>query len=116
MVTASWNNFAGFPAPNIVFTTLGNNTAGNSFTLTCTAENVTDNLVGMPQLQWVGRNLPSSIMSSLDLIFDPLTTSDGGNFECQWILSALGTQFDQQNSFDLNVNSKQSTFVNNAVV
>ena len=116
MVTPSWDIFTEFPVPNVTITTMGDNIAGNSFILTCTAENIVDNLVGMPLLQWISTTLPPSNSSSLDLIFDPLRTSDGGVLECQWIFSALGNNFEQQHSFVLNVNSKHSTFVNNAIV
>ena len=102
--------------PNITITAVGDNIAGKSFTLTCTSENVVDHLVGMPELQWVNETILSSNMSSLNLTFDPLRTSDGGAFECRWIFSALGKNFDQKASFDLNVNSKHSTFVNDTIV
>ena len=85
---------------------MGDSTAGNSFTLTCTTENLIDNLVGMTELEWVGTGISSSNMNTLNLPFNPLRTSDGGVFTCQWRLIGLDLTFSSQNSFNLTVNSK----------
>ena len=96
--------------PNVVITAMGDSTAGNNFTLTCVAENLPDNLVDMPELQWVGTGISSSSMNTLDLTFNPLRTSDGGVFMCQWTFTALGLSFSNQTSFSLAINSKHSMF------
>ena len=105
------NNFIELPLPSVIITPVGNSTAGNSFTLTCTAENQTDNLVGMPELEWVGKNISSSTQNTLDLTFDPLKTSDGGAYTCQWTFTALNLNFHSHSSFNLTVKSKHSTFI-----
>ena len=92
--------------PSVVITPVGNSTAGNNFTLTCAAKNLLDNLVEMPELQWVGTGTPSSSVNTLDLPFSPLSTSDGGVFICQWTFTTLGISFSNQTSFSLAVNSK----------
>ena len=61
--------------PSVVITAVGGSTAGNDFTLTCTAENLIDNLVDMPELQWLSTGISSSSVNTLDLPFNPLRTS-----------------------------------------
>lgn len=102
------NNFTELPLPSIVIASVGDNTGGSSFTLTCTAENLINNLVGMTELEWAGTNISSSSMNTLDLVFTPLRTSDGGVFKCQWTFTALDLSFHSQSSFSLTVNSKNS--------
>ena len=98
--------------PSVVITAVGDRTAGNDFTLTCTAENLPDNLVGMPELQWLGTGISSSSMDTLDLPFNPLRTSDASVVTCQWTFTALGHNFSNQSSFHLTVNSKHTNTVN----
>ena len=88
---------------------MGNSTAGNKFTLTCTAENVIDDLVGMTEVQWVGTDISSSSVTTLDLSYDPLRTSDGGVVTCQWIFATLDLSFHNQSSFSLTINSEYSS-------
>ena len=104
--------FTELPVPSVVITPMGDSTAGSNFTLSCTTENLIDNLVGTPELQWVGTSNSSSSLNTLDLTFKPLRTSDGGIFMCQWTFTALGLSFYNQSSFIITVNSKQSTFMN----
>ena len=104
-----FDNSLAFPLPGVVITAVGDNTAGNNFTLTCMAENLTDNLVGMPELQWLGTDISSSSMNTLDLPFTPLQTSDGGVVTCQWSFTTLGLIFYTQSSFNVIVNSKYSS-------
>ena len=98
--------------PSVVITAVGDSTAGNNFTLTCMTENLIDNLVDMPELQWVGTGISSSSMNTLDLSFNPLRTSDGSDFMCQWTFTTLDLGFYSQTSFNLAVNSKHITFLN----
>ena len=102
--------------PSVVISPVGNITAGNNFTLTCAAENLLDNLVDMPELQWVGTGISSSSMNKLDLSFNPLRTSDGGVFVCQWTFTTLGLNFSNQTSFNLAVNSKHSMFLSYTII
>ena len=107
-----WNIFTAFPVPSVAITAVGGNTAGNNFTLICAAENLIDNLVGMPELQWVGTGISSSSMDELDFPFNPLKTSDGDVLMCQWTFTTLGLSFSNQTSFNLAVNSKHSMLIN----
>ena len=106
------DNFTEFRVPNVVITPMGDSTAGSNFTLVCAANNVIDNLVDMPELQWVDTSISSSSMNTLDLPFNPLRTSDGGVFTCRWTYTVLGLSFYNETSVNLAVNSKHSMFIN----
>ena len=55
-------------------------TAGEPLTLTC-GDSYPANLVGAPDVQWLHSN--GTVLSNTDtLTFDPLRTSDGGQYTC----------------------------------
>ena len=72
------------PAPNITITFSGDSTAGQSYTLQCSAS-VVDGLVVLPELKIVSPNstvMPVMNSSSVDYMFSPLNTSHGGQYTC----------------------------------
>ena len=77
------------PAPEVMITTEGDSTAGQQYTLTCTVT-VVENLVVEPGVEWSGGRTPSGVGSvrrdgatfTLTLTFNPLRTSDGGQYTC----------------------------------
>ena len=73
----------GLPAPNVSITFSGSSTAGEEYSLDCSAS-VVDGLVVLPDLVIVGPNSNMSSMntSSLIYMFTPLITSDGGEYTC----------------------------------
>ena len=55
-------------------------TAGKSFSLTC-ADSYPANLVRAPDVQWLHSN--GTVLSNTAILtFDPLRTSDGGQYNC----------------------------------
>ena len=72
------------PAPIVNISFSGNSTAGEEYSLNCTAS-VVDDLVVLPDLVIVGPNSTvssSNNTSSLIYMFTPLKTSDGGVYNC----------------------------------
>ena len=72
------------PAPNISLSFSGYSIAGQDYSLQCSAS-VVDGLVVLPDLKIVFPNSTEiSVMntSSLDYMFSPLRTSDGGQYTC----------------------------------
>ena len=72
------------PAPDVTVSFSGVSTAGQSYSLQCSAS-VVDGLVVLPDLKIVFPN--STVISvintiSLDYPFSPLRTSDGGQYTC----------------------------------
>ena len=80
----------------------GNPTAGESYTLTCTALELIDCLKNMPSLQWldssgsavngtditVGELQITDSAAILALTFDPVHTSHAGEYSCQAMLES----------------------------
>ena len=74
----------GLPPPTVNIAFSGNSTAGQEYSLECTAS-VVDDLIVLPDLVIVFPNSTMSSMnntSSLDYMFTPLRTSDGGEYTC----------------------------------
>ena len=81
----------------VAITPSGSNTAGEQYTLTCSAS--VDGTTGTPSFQWLGPDglnviTTDSLMiigtpSSSILQFDPLQSSHEGNYICQ--VTVLGT-------------------------
>ena len=83
------------PAPQVIITPSGSSTAGSPYTLTCTVM-VVNGLVVVPQVMWlkngssvvVGNGISvtpgvvSANTTTLTLQFNPLHTSDGGQYFC----------------------------------
>ena len=72
------------PAPNVTIMFPENLTAGQNYSLQCSAS-VVDGLVVQPELEIVHPN--STVISvvntsSVDYMFSPLRTSDGGQYTC----------------------------------
>ena len=66
-------------------TTRGNLTVGQPFTLSCTVETV-DFLFIVPTIEWIqtpDKLRMSMTTPSLDLVLDPLASSDGGRYLCR---------------------------------
>ena len=92
MFTFHLSSLIALPAPQVTITPSGNSTAGRSYTLTCTVK-VVNGLVVVPQVMWlkngisvVGGNVTSGKVSAntttLTLQFNPLHTSNGGQYSC----------------------------------
>ena len=87
------------PAITVSVSTMGTATAGESYTLTCTVMEEIVGLTNKPSLQWlnssgdviVGRE---DIIGQTDntamlvLTFDPVRTSDGGDYTCEGTLES----------------------------
>ena len=74
----------GLPPPTVNISFSGNSTAGQEYSLECTAS-VVDDLIVLPDLVIVGPNstiISLSDTSSLIYTFTPLRTSDGGEYTC----------------------------------
>ena len=72
------------PAPVVTISFSGNSTAGEEYSLQCSAS-VVAGLVVLPDLKIVFPNSTEiSVMdsTSLDYMFSPLRTSDGGQYTC----------------------------------
>ena len=72
------------PAPVVTISFSGDSTAGEEYSLQCSVS-VVAGLVVMPELKIVFPNSTEiSVMdsSSLDYMFSPLRTSDGGQYTC----------------------------------
>ena len=85
--------FTALTAPVVAITTAGAPTAGGEFTLTCTVT-VVKGLVVQPTVEWVdaGNMIVMSdedgitvrtVDNALDLMFNPLLTSHGGQYTCR---------------------------------
>ena len=75
-------SLSGLPPPNVTISFSGSSTAGQSYSLNCSAAVVPD-LVTEPHVQLVFPN--SNIAegsSSVEQSFSPLRTSDGGQYTC----------------------------------
>ena len=92
MFTFHPSSLTALPAPQVTITPSGNSTAGSPYTLTCTVM-VVNGLVVVPQVMWlkngtsvVGGNktygMASANTTTLTLPFNPLYTSDGGQYSC----------------------------------
>ena len=73
----------GLPPPNVNISFSGDSTAGEGYSLNCTAS-VVDDLVVLPDLVIVGPNSTMSSLNTSSLIYEftPLRTSDGGEYTC----------------------------------
>ena len=70
------------PPPNVTISFSGSSTAGQSYSLNCSATVVPD-LVTEPHVQLVFSDLTiAEGSSSVDESFSPLRTSDGGQYTC----------------------------------
>ena len=95
MFTIHPSSLTALPAPQVTITPSGSSTAGSPYTLTCTVM-VVNGLVVVPQVMWlnngvcvVGGNgssvtsgMASANTTTLTLQFNPLHTSDGGQYFC----------------------------------
>ena len=95
MFTIHPSSLTALPAPQVTITPSGSSTAGSPYTLTCTVM-VVNGLVVVPQVMWlkngasvVVRNgisvtpgVVSANTTTLTLQFNPLHTSDGGQYSC----------------------------------
>ncbi|KAL5486438.1 hypothetical protein EMCRGX_G018913 [Ephydatia muelleri] len=77
------------PAPQVTITPSGSSTAGSPYNLTCTVM-VVNGLVVVPQVMWFkngtsitgGNGMISGNTTTLTLQFNPLRTSNGGQYSC----------------------------------
>ena len=91
------------PAITVSVNSEGNNTAGESYVLTCTVMEEIEGLTNMPSLQWldpsdqavangegitVGQIQITDTTAILVLTFDPVRTSHGGEYTCQGTLES----------------------------
>ena len=88
------------PVPEVAIHSTGNTTAGEMYTLSCTAT-VVENLVVVPNIQWEysnGSAVDGSTFSLSDMVtsgnttthnltFSPLRTSHGGKYTCRAIIN-----------------------------
>ena len=84
------------PVPEVAIHSTGNTTAGEGYTLSCTAT-VVENLVVVPTIQWEYSNgsaveggstfTLSDMVTSGNLTFSPLRTSHGGEYTCRAIIN-----------------------------
>ena len=95
MFTIHPSSLTALPAPQVTITPSGSSTAGSPYTLTCTVM-VVNGLVVVPQVMWlkngarvvVGNGISvtpgvvSANTTTLTLQFNPLHTSDGGQYSC----------------------------------
>ena len=92
MFTIHPSSLTALPAPQVTITPSGSSTAGSPYTLTCTVM-VVNGLVVVPQVMWLknGTNalggdvtsgMASANTTTLTLQFNPLHTSDGGQYSC----------------------------------
>ena len=75
---------SGLPAPNVNISFSGSSTAGLSHSISCTAT-VVPGLVALPTMMIVFPNSTVVLAhntASVDYIFSPLRTSDGGHYTC----------------------------------
>ena len=76
-------------APDVTISFSGNSTAGQSYSLQCSAS-VVDDLVVLPDMKIVfpdSTEISEVNTSSLDYTFSPLRTSDGGQYTCTAIVN-----------------------------
>ena len=95
MLTIHPSSLTALPAPQVTITPSGSSTAGSSYNLTCTVM-VVNGLVVVPQVMWfkngtsvIGGNgisltpgMVSANTTTLTLQFNPLNTSNGGQYSC----------------------------------
>ena len=92
MLTIHPSSLPALPAPQVTITPSGSSTAGSPYNLTCTVM-VVNGLVVVPQVMWfkngvnvaVGNSISfalSANKTTLTLQFNPLRTSDGGQYSC----------------------------------
>ena len=100
MFTIHPSSLTALPAPQVTITPSGSSTAGSPYTLTCTVM-VVNGLVVVPQVMWltnvIGGNgagvaggngilvtsgMASANTTNLTLQFNPLHTSNGGQYSC----------------------------------
>ena len=107
---------AALQAPILDIHSSGDSTAGQAYTLTCTAT-VVENLVVEPALEWLDRDRnvvggnditvrPSVTMgtnTTLTLTFDPLHTSHGGRYTCRASINIPAISFSNSNEADSDV-------------
>ena len=110
------------PAPDVVITSSGDATAGQPYTLTCTAT-VIENLVVPPTVEWlIGRQSVSNgdgiiveptevseVNSSRVLRISTLRSSHGGQYTCRARINipSIGiSELDGMEQMDVNVPSK----------
>ena len=117
--TLNWTalHFSAAPqAPILDIHSSGVSTAGQAYTLTCTAT-VIENLVVEPALEWLARDRnvvggnditvrPSVTMgtnTTLTLIFNPLRTSHGGRYTCRASINIPAISFSNSSEADSDV-------------
>ena len=91
MFTIHPSSLTALPAPQVTITPSGSSTAGSPYTLTCTVM-VVNGLVVVPQVIWlkngtsvvgdVTSGMASANTTTLTLQFNPLHTSNGGQYSC----------------------------------
>ena len=95
MLTIHPSSLPALPAPQVIITPSGTSTAGSPYNLTCTVM-VVNGLVVVPQAMWfkdvtsvaVGNSISfasgvvSANTTTLTLQFNPLYTSNGGQYSC----------------------------------
>ena len=92
MFTIHPSSLTALPAPQVTITQSGSSTAGSPYTLICTVM-VVNGLVVFPQVMWlkngtsvVGGSVTFGMVTAntttLTLQFNPLYTSDGGQYSC----------------------------------
>ena len=96
-----FNPHAALPASEVTIHGSGNTTAGEMYTLSCTAT-VVEDLVVVPILQWKYSNgsvvnsgssftlsamITSGNATTYNLTFNPLRTSHGGEYTCRAIIN-----------------------------
>ena len=109
-----FSNFTALTAPVVAITTTNTSTAGYVFTLTCTVTVVGD-LVVQPKVEWVDSESimdgVSTVMNNgrvftLDLVFNPLNTSHGGQYTCRATIDIES----------INITNLQNNFSHNVIV
>jgi hypothetical protein len=97
------------PAPNVTVSGVGEGTAGQEITLTCTVT-VVDHLVVSPEVQWTGGSVGENavIQSSMTtsnqattiqtLTFSPLSTTHGAKYTCQAAINIPSINVTRNNS------------------
>ena len=111
------------PRPEVVITPDGSTTAGDVYTLTCSAR-VVENLAVEPDIQWlytngttvgggnitVGAVRMTGNMFTRNLTFNPLHTSHGGKYICNTSINVSAISLigiSNESSLDVTVQSKK---------
>ena len=116
-------------APVVVITTTGTPTAGAMFTLTCNVT-VVEGLIVPPTIEWVDAGgmiiasdedgiIVNNAVSTLDLVFNPLNTSHGGEYTCRATINIQSiniTNLLNSHSQNVIVQSEDSCYFSNGSV